>query len=300
MDHNLHPSGDQREFVIGENFPTSRRWLLFAILAALKSPVQRLSIILWFCAAHSAAQQTNDPGISGAQKRSPNQNLTVSVQDLDPTIPLSRQQIFTDIGALAKARRESASLLSLNQLIVSGGKIPGMSEIDDLPEKIREGRVRVQDLESELRKAMTRAAIESAVRSWNQLSLPLGKLKTPTDFQNALKTPSKRRDAIRALAATIAQAANEKEVADFRELLMAIDATPASRTFIDLLLKAQYSDVLTAVCASLVLSRVTLSTEQAQQMRQVLSTQQTRTKSDPIIQHLIDLAQTSFPGPNLQ
>ena len=186
--------------------------------------------------------------------------------------------------------------MSLNQLTVSGGKLPG-PEYHDLPAHISAATIRVQELEAELQKAMTRASIDSAVRSWNQLSSPMEKLRTAADFQDALKRPSKRSDAVRALAAILERATNEKATADFRALLSTLVAAPVGvTTLVDFLLHAQRSsDALTAGCASVVLSQIMLSEKQAEQMARQLSKQAITTGSDPVVRYLIDLASRLVP-----
>ena len=102
---------------------------------------------------------------------------------------------------------------------------------------------------------MPRAEIDAAVRSWDQLNSPIAKLKTSGDFRNALKTPSKRSDVIRGLAAVIERAKTEKDMASSRKFVLAVAAAPVGSTnLVDILLQAQSSDALTGACASVVLS----------------------------------------------
>ena len=117
-------------------------------------------------------------------------------------------------------------------------------------------------------------------------------MKTTADFQDAMQKASKRTDAIRALAGVMERATNEKETAEFRSFLSAVAGAPAGPAkLVDILLQAQRSDALTGACASVLLSQLPLSAEQAGQMMQGLSSQRIMTKSDPVIQHLVDLAE---------
>ncbi len=220
-----------------------------------------------------------------AQTKSP-PGESVSVQDLDPKASLSKQQILVDIVELANARRESDSLGAL-ALAHSGVNI----ENKDFGSDAREAMKRALELEAELQKVMPRARIDAAVRSYNELSFPTAKLRTPVNYQDAMKKASKRQGAIRALANMIERATTDNEKAEFRKFLSAVEAAPSSSAnLIDSLLRAQSSDALTGTCASLVLSQFALSTAQAERMMQGLSKQRTTAGSDPIIQHLIDLA----------
>lgn len=249
--------------------------------------------------------------VSAATLRAQN---TVSAHDLDSKSSLSKQQAFADIVALAMARKDS--LLASNSDIRDTGPGRGRGGADttdgipypnqdrpgnvllspsgsEAPEnrdpalKAARARALTLELESELQKVMTRSEIDSAVRSWNQLSSKT-KLKTPSDYQAAIGNPSKRSDAIRALAALIERAKSENERADTRRLLASVNA--------ELVLQVRRSDELTEACASLVLSRIALTADQAERMKQERSRQQIATKSNPVIQHLIDLA--SQPDPH--
>ena len=247
--------------------------------------------LMWVTVIVVSAASLTAQTTSVAPIRSQPQGGSVSVQDLASKDSLSQQRIFEDIAALAKARREFDSLRSLNQLLVSGGWSAGMPEPEDLRSNISAAGMRVHELEDELQKAITRASIDSAVRSLNQLMSPMEKLKTTADFQGALKRPSKRADAIRALAAMIEHAINDRERTDFRRLVSAVEAAPVGSTaFVDFLLEAQHSDALTGACASVVLSQVSLSAKQSEQMLGGLSEQRRTTSTDPVIQHLLDLA----------
>lgn len=127
---------------------------------------------------------------------------------------------------------------------------------DDLTSNGSAARKLVPELEKELQKAMTRREIDSAVRTWNQFSSPIAKMKTTADFQDTMKKPSKRLDAIRALANMIESATNEKQRAAFRTFLSTVEAAPVgSSNLVDFLLQSQRSDALTGVCASVVLSQ---------------------------------------------
>ena len=247
-------------------------------------------LLIWVAVTAVCAAQMTAPGTSAAQTRSPTQGETVSVEDLGSKGRLSKQQILADIVALAKARRDADSLTALGE--VMGGKPVGVVPGDeDVALNGRAAMALVLELENELQKVMTRADINSAVRSWNQLSFPAAKLKTTADFQDAMKKPSKRSDAIRTLADMIERATNEKEMADFHRFLSAVEAAPPGSTdLVDFLLHAQRSDALTGACASVILSQVSLSAAQGEQMMQGLSKQRITTSSDPVIQHLVDLA----------
>jgi hypothetical protein len=257
------------------------------------------------CTALLAAQS-----MSAAQVRPAIQGETVSIADLDSRSALSKQQIFADIVALANARRESGSLYQLTAtksgatpvIETQGPTYPGVNKHVPSPDTVSTGddaltlnagaaRKLALQLESELQKAMTRREIDSAVRTWNQFSSPIAKMKTVADFQDAMKKPSKRPDAIRALANRIERATDEKERADFRSFLLAVEVAPVgSDNLVDFLLQTQSSDALTGACASVVLSQASLSAEQAERMIQALAKQRATTNSDPVIQHLVDFA----------